>query len=297
MQHSCTVPKQRSKSWQRVDPTRKGLRSIAHVNRLKATKPIMIKTPNEPANLLALKQQFLDRAKALSTLAEVYRGPQVTLLMTETVAFGVRAEAEIFEAAYADPSGRKYWEAYLSEPILVYPLAHVLSAYLAEKVEQLELARIAIIWAFRDAAEAGECWFIGDISPLLALEQGQANFENLGKVKVKPRAAVEWLLSKPKRDHLVPRSLRMILESGGEPDDRTKRRPLTEILAGRFTADYIKRERAAGRDPTMVGLEAAAKQANFYGGRNYLRAALRRDPTVEVRRGRPGNAPGKIAEK
>ena len=223
-----------------------------------------------------LNSNFLT-ARRLCRPSRVYRGPAGdTADRTETVAFGVRAEAEIFEAAYADPSGRKYWEAHPSEPILVYPLAHVLSAYLAEKVEQLELARIAIIWAFRDAAEAGECWFIGDISPLLALEQGQANFENLGKVKVKPRAAVEWLLSKPKRDHLVPRSLRMICKFGGEPDDRTKRRPLTEILAGRFTADYIKRERAAERDPTMVGLEAAAKQANFYGGRNYLRAALRR---------------------
>jgi hypothetical protein len=257
----------------------------------------MIKTLNEPANLLALKQQFLGRAKALSSVAEVYRCPQVTLLVAETVAFGVRAEAEVFEAAYGDPSGRKYWGAYLSEPILVYPLAHVLSAHLAEEVEQLEYARIAIIWAFRDAAEAGERWFIGDTAPLLALEQGQTNFENLGKVKVKPRAAIEWFLSKPKREHLIPDSLRMYLQSSDEPPDATKPRPVTRRSAEHFAIDYISREQAAGRRPTMKGLEFAAKQANLRGGREYLRAALRGNPTVEVRRGRPTNAPGKIAKK
>jgi hypothetical protein len=177
----------------------------------------MTRTPNEPDDQLKLKQCFLDRARNLSNVLEVHRCLQVTLLIAETVAFGVRAEAEIFEAAYGDPSGRKYWEAHLSEPISVYSLAHVLSAHLAEKAEQLELVRIAIIRAFRDAVEAGERWFIGDTSPLLALEQGQTSFENLGKVKVKPRAAAEWLLSKPKRSHLVPGSLRMVLERGTSP--------------------------------------------------------------------------------
>ena len=158
----------------------------------------------QQANHLALKQQFLDRAKALSKLPEVFRGPQVTLLICDTVAFGVRAEAEIFQAVYGDPGGRKYWDAHLSEAIPVYSLAYMLSAHLAESVEQLDMAKIAIIRAFRDAAHAGERWFTGEITPLLAVEDGQTNFEGLGKVKVHPRAAVEWLLSKPKREHLVP---------------------------------------------------------------------------------------------
>jgi hypothetical protein len=41
----------------------------------------MIKTSNEQANELALKQQFLDRAAALSKLPEVFRCQQVTLLI------------------------------------------------------------------------------------------------------------------------------------------------------------------------------------------------------------------------
>ena len=62
----------------------------------------------------ALEQRFLDRAKALSNVAEVFRCSEVTLLICEMVAFGVRAEAKIFEAAYDDPSGQKYWDAHLS---------------------------------------------------------------------------------------------------------------------------------------------------------------------------------------
>ncbi len=65
----------------------------------------------------ALEQQFLDRAKALTNVAEVFRCLQVTMLICDMVAFGVRAEAKIFEAAYGEPSGQKYWDAHLSEPI------------------------------------------------------------------------------------------------------------------------------------------------------------------------------------
>jgi hypothetical protein len=89
------------------------------------------------------------------------------------MAFGVRAEGEIFQSVYGDPVGRKYWDAHLSEPMRVYTLADVLSVHVADKAEQLEMARIAIIRAFRDAAEAGERWFIGETTPLLAVEDGK----------------------------------------------------------------------------------------------------------------------------
>ena len=184
----------------------------------------MIKISTEPANQLALKQRLLDRAKALSDVAEVSRCLPLTLLICDTIAFGVRAEADILKAAYGDRGGRKYWNAHLSEPMPVHLFALVLSAHVAETVELLEMTRIAIIRAFRDAAEAGERWFTGDTSPLLAVEDGQTNFERLGKVKVHPRAAVDWLLSKPKREHLVPDSLRRFLQSQGA---RRSHGPLT----------------------------------------------------------------------
>ena len=63
----------------------------------------MVKTSNERANELALKQQFLDRARTLSKLPEVFRCQGVTQLIRDALAFGVRAEAEIFQAVYGDP--------------------------------------------------------------------------------------------------------------------------------------------------------------------------------------------------
>jgi hypothetical protein len=253
---------------------------------------------NAQSNEPALKQQFLVRAKAMSELPEVFRCQKVTELLCEMLALGVRDEAEIFQTVYGDPGGREYWGAHLSEPIGAYSLAHILSIHVAESAQQLELARIAIMRAFRDAAAASESWFVGNTSPLLAVEDGQTNFEGLGKVKVHPRAAVEWLLSKPKREYLVPGSLRIFLESGGESaNTKGSARPRGKRTFERFVNNYIKDEIAAGRRPTLKGLEAAAKKAHMRGGRDYLRSAFRQSASVEVRRGRPPKASTKIAEK
>jgi hypothetical protein len=260
----------------------------------------MIKTSNEQPNEIALKQQFLNRAKALAELPEVFRSLQVTQLICDTVALGVRAEAEIFQAVYGDPGGRKYWNAHLSEVTPVYSLVYVLSVHLPVSAENLEYQKFAILCAFRDAAEAGERWFTGETTPLLAVDQYGSTYFGLEKVKVDPRAAVEWLLSKPKREHLVPESLRRFLQSEREPTDAeapTTPRPVTQKIAERFVANYIDREKAAGRRPSLVGLEANAKKAGMRGGREYLRTAFRRSGGAEVRRGRPPKASTKIAEK
>ncbi len=239
-----------------------------------------------------LKQKILAQAKALSGLAEVYRCRQLTLLVANTLALGISMEKEIFRAVYGDPQGRKYWQAQLSEPIGVYTLAYTLSVHLAENVQQVEMATIAIIRAFRDAAEAGELTFIGDISPLLAVKDLQTNFTELKEIKVEPRGAVEWLLGKPKREHLVPASLRRFL--GPSP---MAARPISKKTAKRFVDDFIRVEQEAGRSPTLTRLESAAKKAGLRGGREDLREAFRQSPYVDVHRGRPQKASPKIAEK
>ena len=159
-----------------------------------------------------LIRRFVVRAKALSEQPEVFRCVAVTQLICETVAFGVRAEAEVFQAVYGDTSGRKYWEAHLSEAIPAAKLAYLLAVHLAENAERISVWKSAILLAMRDAAEAGERWFIGEATPQLAVNYDRTNFEGIYKVKVHPRPAVGWLLSKPKREHLVPRSLRQHLE-------------------------------------------------------------------------------------
>jgi hypothetical protein len=222
---------------------------------------------NTQAHKVDLTKQFLDQAKSLADLREVYRSPQVTLLLTNGLPFGLCLETEIFQAAYGDPTGREYWAANFSEPLVVYKFARVLAVHLAGNPEQPDLATAAIILALRGAAEAGEDWFIGDTMPLLALEGTPSSFETLGRIKVHPRAAVSWLLSKPKREHLVPDSLRSFLQFdqvSGKP------RPVTEKTAERFVDDYINSQQGQGRRPTLKGLEAAAKKANL----PYSRASL-----------------------
>jgi hypothetical protein len=237
---------------------------------------------DEKASKLVLKNEFLARAKSLSKLPEVYRGPRLTLLLAEALAIGIRAEAEFLLATYGDSSGREYWHAQLSEPILLYKFAYTLAVHAAERVEQLEQATIAIIWSFRDAAEGGEDWFIGDTTPLLVLENRQRSFENLGRIKVYPRAAVTWLLSKPRRVNLVPECLRTFLQFNSTLG---RTRHLTKKAAERFVDDFINDEQGQGRRPNMESLEKAAKKAGFRGGRDHLRAAFR--CRIESRRGRP----------
>jgi len=65
--------------------------------------------------------------------------------------------------------------------------------------------------------------------------------------------------------------------------------PLTKT-AGR------KQGAGAARRPTLTRLEAAAKEANHRGGREFLRAAFKRVRGAEVTRGRPRNSPTKTAK-
>jgi hypothetical protein len=64
-------------------------------------------------------------------------------------------------------------------------------------------------------------------------------------------------------------------------------RPLTRKKADRFAAEFIEREKQAGRRLTLKGLEEAAKEAKLRGGRQYLREAFHRAPDVVVKEGRP----------
>jgi hypothetical protein len=127
--------------------------------------------------------------------------------------------------------------------------------------------------------------FVGNIAPLLAFESAKRDFSVLINVRVRPRAAVEWLLSKPKREHLIPGSLRTFVEDRSMSS--AKPQPLTRKNAERFVAEFSDGEKKAGRHPTLKGLETAARKAGLRGGRQYLRDAFHRAPGVVVKEGRP----------
>ena len=121
----------------------------------------------------SLQQSFVARARALSQLPERERSTLLTALICEAIPFGLVTKSDFFYAAYGDTRGGKYWEAYLSEPVLVGNLAFVLSVYLPVRAEQLEYKRLEISLALADAAEAGERWFIGNTAALLAFGQSR----------------------------------------------------------------------------------------------------------------------------
>jgi Bacterial regulatory proteins, gntR family len=138
----------------------------------------------------ASKRQILARAAALSSLPEGLRCEGVKELMRGAIANGLRIEEEIFQAAYGDPRGQKYWESHLSERLSVDSIADLLSAHLQD--QDLEESKSAIVSALNYALTNSEIlWPLGG--------------------GLDPRYAAQWLLSMPKRAHLVPLSLRPLL--------------------------------------------------------------------------------------
>ena len=230
-----------------------------------------------------LKERFVERARALSEEREIFRCTQMTSLICDSVGFGVPDDAKYFAAAYGDPAGREYWRTYLSEPMRIAEFSYLLSVHLCVKPEELEPARVAIILALQNAAAAGDRLFVGDAAPIFAFKGAKSDFGRLIDLKVRPRAAVLWLLSKPRREHFVPVTLRAFVEDR----QTTKRRSVNSKNAQEFVVEYINKERVAGHRATLKGLEAAAKKAGFHGGREILREALKRSPEVDVKKGRP----------
>jgi hypothetical protein len=194
------------------------------------------------------RQLFLDRAKHLSKLSEGLRWPLVSQLLCEAAGRGVHANAEILETAYGDATGREYFEGLLSEPISVRMLARVLEGLLDHGVPDMELV---ILRAFKIAAENGQHWFIGKTDPLLAMKEGQESFEELETVKVNPRPAIEWLLSKPRRKFLVSESLRQYLQSDLRGKSDLERRDELRQASGKIIHDEI----AAAYDAAEVAGE------------------------------------------
>jgi hypothetical protein len=87
-------------------------------------------------------------------------------------------------------------------------------------------------------------------------------------------------------------------ESPSVPTGQT--RPLAAKRAETFVNEYIEQEKLASRTPTLKGVEKAARDAGFTGGREFLRTAFRKAQTacgIPVKRGRikksPENSPKK----
>jgi hypothetical protein len=214
----------------------------------------------------AAKQRIIDEARDKRELPEHVRYLVVTELVSRAAFFEVPAEAEILEAAYGDPTGKDYWKVYLSEPLSVVIVAHLFAGHSASNPQELNANCILTMRAFRDAAKVGEIRFSGDTSPLLLVGDVQVTFESVTEVLVDVRAAVNWLLSKPGRAHLVPGSLRQYLAGLGSPETAVSADDVLSVVEQKLpptqrwvleTADRLSR---AGKLPvTIKGRDAAIR--------------------------------------
>jgi hypothetical protein len=148
----------------------------------------------------ARKDKILDRAAAAFLLPEGIRCERVKELMRDAAFSGLNIEAEIFEAAYGDPRGTEYWKSHLSEVLAIESLADLLSVHLVQRDQNIEQTQSAIISTLYAAINRFE------IPPLLGVSHGE----------IEPSSAVKFLLSKPKREHLVPQSLRRLKRQDAE---------------------------------------------------------------------------------
>jgi hypothetical protein len=85
---------------------------------------------------------------------------------------------------------------------------------------------------------------------------GQESFEELETVKVNPRPAIEWLLSKPRRRFLVAKSLRQYLQSDLReqsdlegPDELG--RASVKVIHDEIAAAYDAAAGAGGKPPNV----------------------------------------------
>ncbi len=148
----------------------------------------------------------------------------------------------------------EFWSVVLSEPMKCADFSHALAVHFmviehkkgstdAEKLasrqaanQAVDVAEVQLQAALRRARIDGEPWFIEMPEPPLSTKLDAkawlgfvpsdtyiepppppADGVDLSRLKVRPRAAVEWLLAMPMRRHLVPPSLAAALQAAHEP--------------------------------------------------------------------------------
>jgi excisionase family DNA binding protein len=191
----------------------------------------------------ARKRRILACAAALCSQPEGVRCEHVTELIR--MGRGINIEREIFEAAYGDPRGRKYWEAHLSKGLTDEALADLLSAHLQDTEE----SQNAIIDALDSCRRSSVFLLDAD-----------------------PEARVRWLLTKPKRAHLVPSSLRLFLSSKNSTS-----------LADTTTPELVSRDVQDAR-PLAVSVKMACKLVGV--GNTTMWALIKNGRVKTVRIGR-----------
>jgi hypothetical protein len=159
----------------------------------------------------------------------------------------------LFRMHYGPLGSFQFWENFLygvvSAPMFVQRLAHAR----AERWDRVDVTKMALQSAIIEAFQADEPFFRGDLAEL----GGASYFHQIKKpelIKLQARSAAQWLVSSPKRHHLVPETLATFLRGEKPPS----------IAGGPLSVDLPKRRRGPKSDITERA--AAAMLADLQRG-------------------------------
>jgi hypothetical protein len=191
-------------------------------------------TTSEAPHILAEALRFADHTN------KKMRHTFVTSLIGQARSEGFEIDAKFYSAAgYRDAN--EYWHVAMSEPMNALSFAQLLAVHLSDPVtSDNSVLNMNIESAFCLALKTGEPWFI---RVPYAPERGPSD---LNRLMLHPRTAAEWLLSMPRRGHLVPPGLRAFLESSKR--EGITRRPRVYRTS---RAEILSAARELGKPPNQ----------------------------------------------
>jgi hypothetical protein len=151
-------------------------------------------------------EQWRGRMKAIKTLRRANQHWAILGAARENLTLGVMTDSEMFDLALGDPSGREYWESWLSEAQTVQQIATLFSRHIPAPanvdvpqwaaVREREIAAV-LTRALRLCELASIS--VGASAPVLKLRQ-----------------VADWLAQHPVHRELVPPSLAALLRPSGD---------------------------------------------------------------------------------
>lgn len=175
-------------------------------------------------------------ASAAKHLSAADRRVVVSGLFEEALYHPTVTEAEIFTAAYGEPTGGRYWSGWLEDDFSpLYQFVEFLEAHRGKKSDIFQITRSPILEAIGVAARSSPDWLKGDIS---AVVQAKNHPQFLAGCEVRRGSAIQWLSGHSEYSELLPPLIAEFLRSqqikssvkGESDEDRGPGRPTSMHL-------------------------------------------------------------------
>lgn len=189
------------------------------------------------------QEDLLLLASAAKHLSAADRRVVVSGLFEEALNHPTATEAEIFTAAYGEPTGARYWSGWLEDDFSpLYEFVQFLEAHRGKKSDIFQITRSPILEAIAVAARSAPNWLKGDMD---AIVRGENHPQFLAGCEVRRGNAIKWLCSHSDYSDLLPDQIVDYL-------NKTKNTP--------FVTSQPDDDRGPGRPTTMHLIEAELRR-------------------------------------